>query len=652
MSIYPLSLFDRELNLAQAETVAQAIDATQQGDRDRAVSLWHGLTSGSGMPQALAWAELMLLQPLKIHHDQAVIEKLLTYAQPTTQPLIRARVAHALTIAFMWRQDYQQAFSFAFDALTAYREKDNTVGQSYILDTLGNLCIQTGDTDRALLFLVESLTHKYHAEDNLGVAISLGSLARLCFQLGRLDQARTFALRDLSLVTESQKSTQALLFNLLSRIETAAGNFTQSLHYLEQADNSAQSSEQKFFNAKERAMVFHFQNDDESANHFLQVAHAECPANSHYHAIVLQLCHHQIMFDKEDFDASGFIELESVLMQRALPEQEIEFRILWARDFYRQDQFSSARDQLLLAHKVMKSHSCNRFRTEIQSLMMQWRFNEALEEESAKRIDHDLKDNNGYVIRKTLGEGGFGVVYLAWDIEREQDVALKQFKSHLQMSVEEQQQLWRQARLEFEAAAQIKSSFVARPLAIGHDSYGVPYVVHQYIEGQPLYDYMSVIADPNSVAMYIRQIAMGLQFIHQAGIVHRDIKPDNILITSSGSPVIIDLGIALMRYGEGSKTIAGTSGYMPPEQLESTELSGASDVYALGCVFYQWLSKGLPQPAQQKAGILDRLRNKSIPGIMLDQKLVPAKWWELINAMVSIDPSDRPAIDDIIQQLN
>ncbi|NVJ49468.1 MAG: protein kinase [Gammaproteobacteria bacterium] len=650
--LYPLAHFKNELSESQAAQLQAAIEALNLGKRAEAIEHWREMTALTGTLEVLAKAELLLLQPLEFHHQKSWLDDFKAKLSEQKLTLILARCEHALAVSYLWQNDHQNAFKSAFKALQLYRRENNIRGQSYVLDTLGTLCQQTGDSERALLFIVESLTHKYQLDEVAGMAISLGNLARLCFQLGRFDQALTFVRQDLALVAEDDRRSRALLLNLMARIYLAQQDFTGCADALAQADEHAQAPEQQFFNFKERALLHFEQGEFDQALTALVNAEQLCPTDSAYHRLTAELTRCRITFDDSDFDSSQFIAIEAALLQRTLPDLEIEMRLLWARDYYRHDSLAAARDQLLLAHKAMQSGSQFRFRRAIQTLMMRWDFSEALPEEAAKRIDTQLHENNGYVIRKTLGEGGFGVVHLAWDTEREQDVALKQFKTHLQMSLAEQQQLWRQARLEFEAAAHIKSSFIAKPLAIGHDEYGIPYVAHEYIEGQPLVGYMAIIQDPKTIAFYIRQIAQGLQFVHNAGIIHRDIKPDNILINSSGSPVIIDLGIAIMRTQFSHPSIAGTAGYMAPEQILSTDIGAAADIYALGCVFYQWLTQSEPKPVADEQNFLQKLFGQSKPGIEIDRDQIPSEWQALLLNMVALDPEQRPSLEEIIQQLS
>jgi hypothetical protein len=203
-----------------------------------------------------------------------------------------------------------------------------------------------------------------------------------------------------------------------------------------------------------------------------------------------------------------------------------------------------------------------------------------------------------YVIRKRLGQGGMGTVYLAHDTELDRDVALKVPHVTAADGPEVLKRFHREAR----AAATLQHPYICPIHDVGQVD-NVPYLTMAYIEGHPL---SKIIArgkplSQRNVAELVRKLALGLQEAHRKRIVHRDLKPSNIMINKRGEPVVMDFGLVL-RLGKTdarltrSGIVMGSAAYMPPEQVRgaTAEMGPACDVYSLGAVLYELLSGRLP----------------------------------------------------------
>ncbi|NVJ60445.1 MAG: protein kinase [Gammaproteobacteria bacterium] len=657
-------IIEHEKLLSSASKYEQAAIALILGKLQKAKLLFQQVVEESSETADYAWVELVLLDPMEYHLDQSAIKKLRSFSKNSGSRL-SARALHALSILYLWNGLYAKAFDAALSCMEYYQAKNEVQGKAFISDTMGSLCVSIGDSDRALLYYTQSLAFKFKLKDDLGVALTLGNLARLCFQLGRFSQAREFALQDLSIISTVENvelSKQSMLMNLLARIELADNNFSQAEFWLSKAsDNIGSTNKKDFFILKDLALVNLAQHKLEKAHDYLEEAKKVLPEASAYHEMWWKLVRLTYLFAQlsgpQRIQSSEYTELmlslDELIQLHSIPEVTIQFYLLKAKDSYVLNQSADARDFLLLANKLMKHSQQLRFQAEIQKYMMEWEFSESITEEVAKAIDTQVTNESGYIIRKSLGEGGFGTVSLAWDVEREQNVALKQFKSNAQLTKKEQDRLWHQARIEFEAAARINSPSIAKPIAIGHDSFGLPYVVHQYIEGQKLTQFMQAITDNASIVQYMIQIAQAMEFIHAEGIIHRDLKPDNIMINASGSPVIIDLGIALFSHFKSSASIAGTENYMAPEQKLSLEIDQRADIYSLGCIFYQWIAKTLPEAiTNNDSSLLDKIIRKQKTGININTTEIPSGLIELISSMVAVKPENRPGnLEDCITQM-
>jgi serine/threonine-protein kinase len=221
-----------------------------------------------------------------------------------------------------------------------------------------------------------------------------------------------------------------------------------------------------------------------------------------------------------------------------------------------------------------------------------------VDSESARRVGR-------YEVERELAEGGMGVVYLALQPQLERPVVLKRMRRDLQDDEEAEQRFLREART---AAA------IHHPNVVGvYDCFswrGEPYIVCEYVEGL---DAASALAKaggfpPRIAALIALEIARGLEELHGRGLVHRDLKPDNVLLGRAGEVKIADFGIAhdpketsLTKSGVS----LGTPAYMSPEQLRGERVDFRADLFALGAVLYELLTGATPfappDPAEQDA---------------------------------------------------
>lgn len=202
-------------------------------------------------------------------------------------------------------------------------------------------------------------------------------------------------------------------------------------------------------------------------------------------------------------------------------------------------------------------------------------------------------------IKGELGRGGFGVVYLAEDTVLERDVALKvpQFSRGADCKVRERFQ--REAR----AAATLNHPNICPVYDFGEVD-GVPYLTMAFIDGMPLHGMLvepkSIEGDRNSVAL-VRTVALAIDHAHALGVVHRDLKPGNIMLDRRGEPIVVDFGLARRPLAEDitltqQGMVLGSLAYISPEQALGTpdEVGPPSDIYSLGVILYELLTGQLP----------------------------------------------------------
>jgi eukaryotic-like serine/threonine-protein kinase len=242
-----------------------------------------------------------------------------------------------------------------------------------------------------------------------------------------------------------------------------------------------------------------------------------------------------------------------------------------------------------------------------------------------------------------IATGGMGEVWRGVDMRLNRPVAIKMLSA---VHADDQQ-----FRARFRAEAQYASSLSHRGITKVYDygersPLGGPYLIMELVDGQPLSEILERYhrLDPYVVLDIVAQAARALDAAHQAGIVHRDIKPGNLLIMADGTTKITDFGIAKANSIQAVNLTAtgivmGTALYVSPEQATGSPLTGASDVYSLGVVAYECLAGDPPFMADQPLAIAIMHKHEPVPPLPTD---VPRPVADLVYAMLAKTPDGRP----------
>ena len=230
-----------------------------------------------------------------------------------------------------------------------------------------------------------------------------------------------------------------------------------------------------------------------------------------------------------------------------------------------------------------------------------------------------------------LGQGGMGAVYEGYDPELKRKVAIKVFPTPLPGS----ESSLARFRREGEALARMQHPHIVPVLEVGETETGQPWLVMQIIEGKSLSDLLAELPPrgqplPESwswardegylrtIARIVLEIAGAVHHVHQQGLIHRDIKPGNILIDRQGSAILVDFGVARILDGQdltSSRAMMGTPAFMAPEQIRDPAMVGPqTDVYGLGATLYQCLTHKLPFDASSQEEFYDAIcRRDPVP---------------------------------------
>ncbi|MBD3236639.1 MAG: protein kinase, partial [Candidatus Eisenbacteria bacterium] len=216
-----------------------------------------------------------------------------------------------------------------------------------------------------------------------------------------------------------------------------------------------------------------------------------------------------------------------------------------------------------------------------------------------------------YEIRAKLGEGGFGTVYHAFDRgPLQRDVALKTIKSSAFGSPGEQAEARAQFLYEASLAGRLSSEQIATIFDVGERD-GTIYMTQELVAGQDLRVVLGAdrALPLRRVLAIMGQVCTGLAYAHAQGVIHRDIKPGNILVDAEDRVKITDFGLAQLTGGRESETrypLAGTPGYMAPEQLLGEPIDARADVFASGCVLYELLTGRAPFAGDTQRSIIEK----------------------------------------------
>ncbi len=258
----------------------------------------------------------------------------------------------------------------------------------------------------------------------------------------------------------------------------------------------------------------------------------------------------------------------------------------------------------------------------------------------------ELVNHAKFRILKELGRGGMGVVYQAEHRIMEKIVALKVISRTLLSHPEALERFHREVR----AAAKLEHPHIVR--ALDADSAGeLHLLVMEFIEGVSLFQTVQQkgALPVTHACHYVRQAALGLQYAHEQGMVHRDIKPHNLMLTPRGQVKILDFGLARLaseQKGEGGLTrsgdFMGTPEYVAPEQAtDASQADIRADIYSLGCTLYFLLTGRPPfQEGQAIQTILAHLQKEPPPLSQLRSDL-PAELWPVAARMLAKDPAQR-----------
>ena len=253
----------------------------------------------------------------------------------------------------------------------------------------------------------------------------------------------------------------------------------------------------------------------------------------------------------------------------------------------------------------------------------------------------DISTIGRYQILERLGQGGMGVVYRAFDPQIERTVAIKVISTQLVDQPEHRERFFREAR----AAGRLAHRNIITIFDLGEDR-GQPYIAMEYVQGMAL-DVRMRTGEPLTLSQkvgIIIDICDALAFAHEAGIVHRDMKPGNVMLTTAGSVRILDFGLARLVTSEltRSNIVVGTMNYMAPEQVRAEPVDHRADVFSVGVLLYELLSGRKAFEADSFAATMYKvLQDRPVPLDSLGGHALPAELLTIVDHAIEKDREQR-----------
>jgi serine/threonine protein kinase len=246
-----------------------------------------------------------------------------------------------------------------------------------------------------------------------------------------------------------------------------------------------------------------------------------------------------------------------------------------------------------------------------------------------------------YRLESKLGSGGMSTVYLAEDETLQRAVAVKVLHAEISNDPDQLERFRREAR----AVAQLSHPNVVAVIDAGQD-HGHPYIVFEYIEGETLKQRIERLGQLplDESAAYAIEVGRGLATAHSRNLVHRDVKPQNVLIDPDGRAKVTDFGIARSLEAKGltaTGRVLGTTDYVAPEQAMGQSIDARSDVYSLGVLLYEMLTGEVPFHAETQVGVAMKHVNEPLPDVQSRRPEVSAALAAVVEAGTAKDPDDR-----------
>jgi tRNA A-37 threonylcarbamoyl transferase component Bud32 len=255
-------------------------------------------------------------------------------------------------------------------------------------------------------------------------------------------------------------------------------------------------------------------------------------------------------------------------------------------------------------------------------------------------------------LEEKIGSGGMSSVYRAYDPTLERRVAIKMMHRDISSDPDQLERFRREAR----AVAQMNHPHVVTVIDAGEDE-GAPYIVFEYVEGETLKERIRRLGrlPPDEAIAYAIEIGRALECAHAHKLVHRDVKPQNVLIDPDGRAKVTDFGIARSMEAQGLTApgrVLGTTDYVSPEQALGHEVTEQSDIYSLGVVLYEMLTGEVPFKADTQVAVAMQHVREPLPDVQRRRPEISATLAAVVERATAKETRNRYAtVDEMVHDL-
>ncbi|HEY1736094.1 MAG TPA: serine/threonine-protein kinase, partial [Methylovirgula sp.] len=450
-----------------------------------------------------------------------------------------------------------------------------------------------GEGREAGLALLRAMAESVAAKDMTGAALAAIEAGRLEIEMGRPQFAAPLFDKALSiegaLLPDVQRRRMEV--NQLQALVEQARDTHQLLESAQafrnkiSADMASANARLRFLCALEDIRYAILQNQFEDAHRRLDATRALMPGDPDaFEAVELAEVEAELALAERDFKTADekVKDVVACFVDQDLAGREVKARLLWAKALAALNRHDEAERNLSQALRRAVIRGLIGHADQVRAALAESGGSEnmsAMDQLSATPAAQDL--SRRFVRRKTLGKGGQGSVFTAYDIELGGEVALKRVNLAALYDPSQREFAIETARTEVAAASRIEHPGVARIRGLIIEGGGDAWLIEDLVEGPTLRNLMGGGAMPPGKGLdIVKKVAFALSAIHAAKIVHCDMKPENIVFAGPTQPVIIDFGIALLDKAHRSR--AGTPAYMAPEQKRGRRIGPRTDLFALG----------------------------------------------------------------------
>ena len=359
----------------------------------------------------------------------------------------------------------------------------------------------------------------------------------------------------------------------------------------------------------------------------------------------------EIFFKLGNYSVARAI-LEEVTTQTQLDDTTLPYFYLLARCHEECEDFISARKyfERILTRRVNFADVTERLKNlenKAPKQVAQTGFQTRRDDFSPHDLTVGNLITNRFRILKTLGKGGMGYIFKVRDLSLDRDIALKMLL-HDRGDFEE-------LKAELVTAQDLTHPYIIKVFDIGQ-WHGIGYFTMEYVEGQPLKNYILNHRNfpiPSKIKLLIK-ICQGLKAAHKKHVVHRDIKPQNIIIDTQMNPKVLDFGIARkVTQAHREKGVSGSPKYMAPEQIRNLKIDVRTDIYALGIIMFYMFTMKEPFLAKTAQEIMHQQLETPLPDPLKYNKNLPVWLAEIISKCCQKDPNLRyNSVSELIEELN